>query len=83
MTHVPSEDYLAAIRVAGTDTATLSRVRRRDLSVFFFEVGQFRLANDAVDRLRAEMGIRGRSEHQSHVGKRDIRSSVDADLQRG
>lgn len=41
------------------------------------------LANHAVDRLRAEMATRGRPEHQGHVGKRDVRSTVDADLQHG
>ena len=60
-----------------------SRVRRRRLWVFYVEIWQFRLANDAVDGLRAEMATRGSAEDQSHVGKRDVRSSVNADLQRG
>jgi hypothetical protein len=46
-------------------------------------VGIVRLANHAVDRLHAEMVIGGRPEHQRHVGKWDVRSSVDADLQTG
>ena len=68
---------------SGTDMATPSRARRRRSSMFVVEIGQFRLSNDAVDRLRAEMATRGKPEHQSHVGKRDVRSSADADLQRG
>jgi hypothetical protein len=67
---------------SGMDMATPSRARRRS-SMFVVEIGQFRLSNDAVDRLRAEMATRGKPEHQSHVGKRDVRSSADADLQGG
>lgn len=41
------------------------------------------LANYAVDRLHAEMAIRRSPEHQAYVGMRNVRSSVDADLQHG
>ena len=56
---------------------------RRRSPMFVFEIGQSRLANYTVNRLRAEMATRGHSEHQAHVGKRHVRSSVHANLQRG
>ena len=55
----------------------------RRLSMFFFELEKLRSAHYAVDGLRTEMAARGRSEHQSYVGKRNVGSAVDADLQSG
>ena len=49
---------------SATDTTARSRVRRCSslMCVFDVEIGQFRLADYAVDRLRAEMTARGRAE---------------------
>jgi hypothetical protein len=70
-------------RQVDCQTAGRLPVHRRRSSMFVFEIGQFRLAHDAMDRLRAEMATCGSPKHQTDVGKRDVRSAVDANLQVG
>jgi hypothetical protein len=68
------------------DTATraaVSVVHRLMVFLMIVLIGPLRLANHAVDRLHAEMPSGRSAELQGDVRKLDVRSSGDADLQRG
>ena len=80
---VSAAEHACEMKADTATRAAVSVVHRLMVFLMIVLIGPLRLANHAVDRLHAEMPSGRSAEHQGDVRKLDVRSSGDADLQRG